>query len=348
MRNRAQHGLRGSVKTCVEESHPGVVVADGAEIPEWKSRYTTEYNVEGRISATRSRNSDASEWVTRYTYDASGNLLKVAYGNEGEATTETVYFHDSQGRLLSVVDSRKPDNPITVHYDELGKKTMAQIFRSEDYHPNTAFGGSPFEIAAMGPNLPGGGSATTIYDEHDRPTEIQARDAQGELVSRAVRIYDAQGNVTEERQILDSPEKIIPVEARLEILKSTGTSLQDLREQLTKLMGGNTGPYSIAYKYDAQGRVEQTHRQIFNKEDVIENTYNEHGDKASEITRTTQIGSEGEQSTTAASVPHYSEVRYSYQYDDHGNWTEELVSYRSSPDGTFESSTLRQRSLTYY
>ncbi len=49
----------------------------------WKSRYTTEYDVEGRVVAGRSFNSDASEWVTRYTYDASGNLLKVAYGNVG-------------------------------------------------------------------------------------------------------------------------------------------------------------------------------------------------------------------------------------------------------------------------
>jgi hypothetical protein len=225
---------------------------------------------------------------------------------------------------------------------------MVHIFRPEDYRPDTAFVGSPFEIASMGPNLPRGGTTTTVFDEHDRPTEIQACDAQGELVSRAVRIYDAQGNVTEERQILDSPEKIIPSEMRSEILKSMGTSLQDLREQLTKLMGGKAGPYSIAYDYDAQGRVKHTRRGFFNQEDVIEDTYNEHGDKASKITRTTQIGSEGEQSASAANMPQYSEVRYSYQYDHHGNWTEELVSYRSNPDGTFESSTRRQRSLTYY
>ena len=29
--------------------------------------------------------------------------------------------------------------------------------------------------------------------------------------------------------------------------------------------------------------------------------------------------------------------------DDHGNWTGETVSYRTSPDGTFESSPGRQR-----
>jgi hypothetical protein len=141
---------------------------------------------------------------------------------------------------------------------------------------------------------------------------------------------------------------IIPAEARLEILKASATSLQGLREQLTKLMGGTTGPYSIAYNYDAQGRVEHTRRRIFNQEQEIETTYNEHGDEASEITRSKQIGRDGEQSASGAKLPTYSEVRYSYQYDHHGNWTEKLVSYRSSPDGTFKSSTKRLRSLTYY
>ena len=80
----------------------------------------------------------------------------------------------------------------------------------------------------------------------------------------------------------------------------------------------------------------------------IETTYNEHGDKAAEITRSTEIGSEQEQSASRPGLPSYSEVRYSYQYDDHGNWTEEIVSYRSSPGGAFESSSERQRTLTYY
>ena len=80
----------------------------------------------------------------------------------------------------------------------------------------------------------------------------------------------------------------------------------------------------------------------------IETTYNEHGDKAGEITRSTEIGSEKEQSASRPGLPAYSEVRYSYQYDDHDNWTEEIVSYRSSPGGVFESSSGRRRTLTYY
>jgi YD repeat-containing protein len=353
MSDREQHGLRDLVKTCVEETnYPGATAADGRQIPERKSWYKTDYDVEGRIISTRMRNSDGSEWVTRDTFDASGHLLKSAWGNEGEPTTERVYSYDDQGRLLNITDSRTPDNPVTFRYDERGRKTKVQASRPADYQPNTAVAGSPFQVADMAPNLPGGGSATTVYDEHDRPVEVQVRDARGELVSRAVRIYDAQGRVTEEKQILDNPETIIPAEAREKILEESGGSREELREQLreqlTKLMGGHAGPFSIAYSYDAQGRVQQTRRRIFNEEAGIETTYNEHGDKAAEITRSTEIGSEKEQSASRVGLPSYSEVRYSYQYDDHDNWTEEIVSYRSSPGGVFESSSGRRRTLTYY
>jgi len=105
------------------------------------------------------------------------------------------------------------------------------------------------------------------------------------------------------------------------------------------------GPSSVAYAYDWQGRVTQTRQQRFNVETTISTTYNEHGDKAVEITRCAQIGGQNGQ---RLGLPSYSEVRYSYEYDDLGNWTEETVSYRSGPDEAFSSSSGRQRKLTYY
>jgi YD repeat-containing protein len=327
--------------------------ADGTQIPELKSWSTTEYDIEGRIMATRARDSDGSEWVTRNTYDASGHLLKTAWGKEGEPIKETVYSYDDQGRLLNTTYSDAPDNPVTFRYDERGRKTKLQVSRPEDYLPNAAFSGSPFQIADTPPNLPGGGSATTIYDEHDRPAEVQVRDAQGELVSRAVCIYDAQGRVAEEKEILDNPEMLFPAEVRAKMLEESGASREELREalreQFTKLMGGQAEPFSIAYSYDAQGRVRQTRRRIYNQEDMIETTYTKHGDTAAEITRSTRLSSANEQSLPTAGVSTYSEVRHSYEYDDRGNWTEEIVSYRSSPDGAFSNpSSERRRTLTYY
>jgi hypothetical protein len=205
---------------------------------------------------------------------------------------------------------------------------------------------SPFDAADSPPNLPGGGSATTVHDERDRPIEVHVRDASGQVISRAVRSYDEEGRVSEEHLIWERPESMFPPEARTEFLK-TGIPIEEFRRQLMEVMGGEPGPSSIAYGYDARGRVTQTRRRIFNEEHVIETSYNDRGDKAVEITRCAQIGS-GNGQGQRPGLPSYSEVRYQYEYDDRGNWTEEMVSYRSSPEAAFTSSNGRRRYLTYY
>ena len=131
--DREHNNLRGPVKTSVEETtFPAVTPAEGEQIPERKGRYKTEYDLDGRILATRSHDSDGSEWITRYTYGTSGNVLKIASGKEGEARAETIYSYDDQGRLLATGDNRTPDNPVTFGYDDQGRKTAVQVSRPAD------------------------------------------------------------------------------------------------------------------------------------------------------------------------------------------------------------------------
>jgi hypothetical protein len=280
-------------------------------------------------------------------------LLKTRSGIEGQAGIETNYSYDQQGRLQNISYGSRPDNPVIFHYDDHGRKSKIEISRPADYlGPVAVEVGSPFEAPGRAPNLPGGGSATTIYDEHDRATEVQVRDSSGELVSRAVATYDAQGHILEEKQILDNPETMFPAEIRAQMLEQSGLSAdqlqQELRAQLTELMAGQPGPYSVSYGYDKHGRVHHINRRIFNDEQEIETTYNEHGDTASEITRSTRLVGETDPATPAAGLPSYSEVRYSYEYDYHENWIEQSISYRSSPDAAFQPSTVIKRTLTYY
>jgi YD repeat-containing protein len=353
MSEREQHGLRGPVKSCTQEStFSGMTDAEGKTYPEVHSSYTTEYDAAGRILATRAGNSDDSQWVMRYFYDPSGRLLKTASGMEAQGTAETIYSYDRSGKLQNISGGNRPDDPVTFRYDEHGRKTKIEISRPADYRSGIAEGGSPFESADRAPNLPGGGSATTIYDEHDRATEVQVRDASGQLVSRAIRTYDAHGHVVEEKQILDNPEMIFPAEIRAQILEQSGLSpdelQQELRTQLTKLMAGQSGLHSVSYGYDSHGRVSHTSRRIFNQQQEIETTYNEHGDVESEITRSTRLVGETDPRTPSAGLPDYSEVRYSYKYDHHENWIEQSISYRPSPEAAFQSSTVIKRVLTYY
>ena len=342
--DRVRSGLRGPVKTCVEEStYPAVTTSDGKQFPERTVRIETEYDQEGHIVSTRNRNPDGSVWMVRNTY-ASGKLLKTTSGKEGEPPGVTSYAYDDQGRLTSITDSSAPDNPTTFHYDEHGRKTKVQKSRAEDYGLDVAFAGSPMRVADNRPNLAGGGTATTTYDENDRPTEVQVRDAQGAEVSRTVSVYDEQGNVTEEKQILDDPLNLIPADARDKILADSGASGADLREQLKKLMGGYEGATSEAYSYDAQDRVKETRRRFFNQDETIETTYNEKGDVAVEITRSLPGSNEPEQTLPAQN----SEAHFTYQCDDHGNWTEKMTSNSSSPGAPFETTDTRRRTLTYF
>ncbi|MBZ5680747.1 MAG: hypothetical protein LAO24_11655 [Acidobacteriia bacterium] len=353
MSDREKSGLRGPVKSCTEETrYPARTDVEGTTYPEVHWIHATEYDMDGRMVGTRSGGSDDSDWVTRNIYNASGRLLRTTSGKEGEKAAETLFSYDDNGKVVKITRSGAPENPIVFHYDDNGRKTVVQVSRPEDYRPRTASAGSPFEIADRPPNLPGGGTATTIYDEHDRATEVEVRDDKGEIVSRAVRVYDAQGHIVEEKQILDNLETMFPPEARVKMLEESGLSPDQLRQelhaQLTKLMGGQPEPYSVSYGYDTHGRVNHTCRRIYNHEDEIEAIYDEHGDIASEITRSARMAEETDPSKPAPGPPDYSEVSYSYKYDDHENWVEKTMSYRSSPDGEFQSSTAIKRTLTYY
>ena len=342
MSDRERQGLRGLVKTCAEErTYPPFTSSDGSQRPGGKSLNTTEYDVAGRVVSRRWRNPDGSEVVTRHTYDASGHLLKTDSGKDGEPKAETVYSYDEQGRLLNIT-SGNTRSPITFRYDERGRKTKVQTTTAADFRPDMAIAGSPFQAADMPPNLPDGGVATTIYDEQDRPTEVQIRDSHGQLLSHAVRIYDQQGRDSEEKQIIDNPEMMIPAELRKQA--EAAGALEQMRAEINKFLGGPQGMHSVSYTYDEKGRITHTRRKLFTGPDEIETSYNEYGDQAGEITRRTRDTALG----TAPSPPEYSEVRYAYQYDTHGNWTEQTISYRHSTDGAFQSSTTTRRTLTYH
>lgn len=351
MSDREQRELRGLVKSVIEETTtPGPPGADGNTSPEIRSEFTTEFDPSGRLLLERNKNPDGSSWVRHNKYDEAGKLLKIASGTEGQALSETIYSYDLLGRQQKIISPDSGKNPISFSYDEAGRKTSIMTSRAEDYRANMASGGSPFEATQMLPNLPGGGTATTIYDAQDRAVEVVVRDSNGEIVKRATRKYDEQGRIAEEMQILDNPATMFPPEFRTQMAEQVGVSadqfMEELSAQIAKFMVGKS-PYSVSYRYDAKGRLKHTRRQIFNQSEEIETSYNEYGDIESEITRLVRDEKEADSSAVPL-LPEYSEVRYSYRHDDRGNWIEKTVSYRSSPDGLFQSSSVTQRTLTYY
>ena len=157
------------------------------------------------------------------------------------------------------------------------------------------------------------------------------RHANGELLSRTLRTYDAQGRIIEEKQIMEKPELGFPLEDSSKTPEESGLSAdqrrQALREAILKFMGGLEW-YSFSNRYDTRGRLSHTSARALRYKGEIEITYNERGDRESAIGQGLQSDR-----NNAAPSPSYSETRYSYKYDQHDNWIEKVESQRSSPDG---------------
>ncbi len=114
--DRDKAGLHGPVRSVIEErAYPAWTDADGKVYPEFKSWNKTEYDRDGRIAVTWFRGSSSehgSEFATRYARNAAGRLLRASQEDDGKTVSETIYRYDDQGRLQSITDSKRPDNPI--------------------------------------------------------------------------------------------------------------------------------------------------------------------------------------------------------------------------------------------
>jgi YD repeat-containing protein len=356
MSDREKSELRGPVKMCVYES----------TMPDSKILLTKmEYSLDGKLVTTRTVQSDGSEWVASQTYDAEGRLVKTASGKLGEPGTESVYAYDEAGRLISITNSPETGNRTDFRYDEQGRKTTVQTFdpKTLQSRQNSMFGGSPWEAAQVGFGVPVGGNVITIYVESDKPTEAQVHDAEGRIVSRVVRAYEANGRIMEENQIQENPALLMvdkfSAEQRVEL---DDKQLEAMNKAMKSMLSGRSGT-GKTYTYDAQGRVKEVRDRNFALDTVMIISYNEHGDKSEERVTLSDntafpVGvaySMDENGTlipeTASNTPSVPErpkqqiIVYRYEYDQYGNWTQQTVIHRSESN---EYSTVRQRTLTYY
>lgn len=281
--------------------------------------------------------------------------------------TETRYDYDDTGRLLTTTNSTETGNRTNFQYDEHGRKTAVQYFdtRVLQRAQSSAYSGSPWEAAVgAGIGVPVGGHITTIYDDNDQPTEAQICNAEDRLVSRIVRTYDANGRLIEEEPIQENPALFFADRFGAEGQpQSTAAHLEAMNIAMKSLLRGRSGT-GTSYIYNQQGRITRIHDRnfVFDKTTII--TYNERGDKSEE--RTTIAGNStvpvgvpfsvgengtlipdkrGTEPTKSPDLADENEVRYAYQYDSYGNWTQQTANDRSRPNEPF---IVRHRKLSYY
>ena len=227
------------------------------------------------------------------------------------------------------------------------------------------YAGSPWDAAVeVGAWVPAGGNITTIYDGNDQPTEAQIRDGEGRIVTTFVRTYDANGRILEEKQILENPVSLMADKLAAEQPPFNAAQLEAVNRIMKSMLSGRSGT-GITYAYDAQGRVTEMRdrNRWFDKVTIV--SYNEHGDKNAQRETMTEnsagpgfaeysIGEDGtltpdipanEPTELPDRFPSENEVRYEYEYDSYGNWTQQTENHGYGPD---TPSYVRHRKLTYY
>jgi len=361
--DREEAGLRGSVKTCVEET----------TYPTERFLTTTEYGLDGRLLTTRTSYGDGSEWVTTKTYDADGRLGKTSSGKSGEPATESVYTYDERGRFKEITDADGKGNRISCRYDEEGRKTEVKTFGPEVIERNKGamvVGTSPWDAAQSGIGALEGGSVTILFDERDLPIELQILDSEKRVVSRFIRTYDANGRIMQENQIQENPA--LGFEMRLG--ERDDKELEAMNKAMKAMMSGKNGT-GKSFTYDSQGRVAEVQDRNWALDTVTTTSYNEHGDKSEERSTArnnlayphsvaytidedgTLVPDRREEVSDPPPVPdeeipdpgpertRLTITEYRYEYDQNGNWTERTVVNREE---SYEQSTVYRRTLTYF
>ena len=357
--DREQAGLRGPVKSCVEET----------TYPTGKSLTTTEYGLDGRLLATRTRNADGSDWITTKTYDADGRLVKSASGKSGEPATETLYAYDEAGRLKEIKDADGKGNLTSYRYDEQGRKTEIRTFGPEVFERNRnamIVARSMWDAAQSGIGVPERGSVTTLFDERDLPVELQFLGSEGRVVTRFIRTYDANGRIIGENQIQENPALLMGDRFSGDAQeKLDNKQFEAMNKALKAMMSGKNGT-GTSFVYDSQGRLTEVRDRNWASDSVRTTSYNEHGDPSEERQTVTSnlayphsvaytIDEDGtlipDRSDRVSDPPPVPErtmlniIEYRYEYDQYGNWTERTEVYRQE---SYEQSTVYRRTLAYF
>jgi YD repeat-containing protein len=346
MSDREKVGLRGPVQQCTEERTTPAF----ENFPGTSYVSISKYSPEGKLLQTSFGNSveSAQESSITYTYDSAGRLLKKTTTNSGSPVSESNYQYDRKGRISSIAGDPLGDS--TFEYDDNGHKTRLVSAPSKPLVPEGTQYMFPMpETEDPYLPIPTGGHVKISFNEQDQPVEWQVSDANGNLLNRLIRTYDANGRLAELRYTIESLQYLLPAEVQQELMAEPG-AVEEMLPQLTKLLGEQRNFTRMTYTYDSDGRLIEQHRYIgHSMEETTKIVYNDHSDKLEERQSTAgdpnppRDSQSGDASQRPPFPPQESQVRYSYKYDTFGNWTEQAISSSTSPN----DATVTRRSIIY-
>ena len=340
--DREKQGLKGAVKNVFVEMARFEKQDDEIVEKPWFS-HSSSFNRDGQQIEYVVRNPDGSEWRTVSDYSDSGNLLATrSFDAAGAFHSEMRYVYDANDRLTAeqrVTSEGSVTTLATYAYDDAGFKMKIQ----ELDHP----AGENVMIGIEGANtLVNTGEAKRVesrYDERGEVVEVKIFKIDGAVVCRVEIARDAEGNSLEETQFVGDSFPFGACESDScsteEIAALTEEQKAEAAAEFARIFSPGTAMSKNTHRYDAEGRLIESKLTMMGME-ISRQTfaYDEFGNKSEEVS----YNENGMLSTKAL---------FEREYDEHGNWTTELVSGASSWDAEFGLSTpahVTRRRITYW
>ena len=339
--DREKHGLRGSVESVLVETASYEDPAGQITEKPWLSQ-TLTFNQDGWLTQQTYRNPDGSESRTVSDYSDSGKLLATrGYEPSGDLISEVRYVYDSEDRLVAeqhITPDGKVTTPTTYTYDVGAGKVKIE---EPDYSGNADLMVGIEGVMTI--NADEVKRIETRYDDRNEAVEVKVFNRAGSLIGRVEITRDKQGNPLEETQYAGDSGPFNPYSAGScsteEMESLTEEQKAELAAQLAQLFPSGMAMSKHSHKYDVEGRLIESKLTMMGM--VVNHqtfSYDEAGNKSEEV-------SYNEDGTLGR------KVIFTRDYDEHGNWTKEIVSTVSNWDAEFGVSTpahLTRRTITYY
>jgi hypothetical protein len=285
------------------------------------------FRQDGKISESRYHNSDGSIVRTSYVYDDAARLVELQSWTNDTLQTKTLHVYDAEGRLSRTIevaaDGSRRDAE-TYRYDKGGRKTKVEFVATDRIRPDAMF------VAVVGSTqgygVPGATTGTTTFDDRDFPSEAIFHDVNHAVVRRVTFTRGREGRVLSE--VVRFGDEMFP-ELNGKIEKGTPEERASLDAFLATVFADQT-LISTTYSYDEKGRVlERTHGMGSLGGTRTTYRYDDHDNPVEETSINSHRGMSADEHGNSQPGPESSSeqhVRYEYQYDTHGNWTERVVS----------------------
>jgi hypothetical protein len=288
-----------------------------------------EYRPDGKLRVFENRNPDGSLYRSTNSYDDAGRLIESQSHQVDGPPGSLIYSYDDSGYLIRQM-YRDPDgserfteeHAYAVDGSHTSIRYVPQIEGVTDYY-------CPIEGADYYFNAPGTTTMTTAFDSQGRTSELLLKDAKGGILRRVALTHDESGRLVKDEIFLGD----LPLDT--DVL----------------MFGAGMALMTTEYTYDERGRcVEQVRRMFGLSEERITTQYDDHGNR----TETTTEHQSREANVNEGNIEYgaptirRAQARFTYKFDDRGNWSERVISQRHGENPDFTPCSIERREIAYY